>query len=177
MNRQSLRILLVVASASFLAACAGPAPRAVAPVEVPPAGPDTRALVDAVRAVDAAEDSIVVTPLLDPQAADLRHAAERLEAEGLYAQAAEALDRALQISPQDPALLQFAAELALLQSDLDRALAMAGRSYEIGPRLGPLCRRNWTTVRVVREAQGYAEHAEVARERFSRCTVEPPVRM
>lgn len=172
---RNAQFYLPLAASALLLACTGPGVREPAPVAA--ATPAIGSLVDSVRAAAEVEDALAVSPLLDPQVADLSEAAHALEAAGRYQDAAEMLQRALQITPDDPALLQHAAEIALHLGELDRAVGLAGRSYEIGPRLGPLCRRNWATVGLVREVQGSPEHAEIARERLARCTVEPPVRM
>lgn len=138
---------------------------------------EAAALVARVRAAANADDAVEVTPLGDGQTEDLRAAAERLEALGDYVGAAQALQRALLLTPGDPALLQEAAELALLQRDWDQAIQLAGRSFESGPRLGSLCRRNWATVQVAREQFGDTDGSVTALAQLSRCTIAPPVRM
>jgi hypothetical protein len=54
---------------------------------------------------------------------------------------------------------------------------LASDSFDKGPKLGGLCRRNWTTVQLARESRGDAAGADVARRQLDRCTVAPPVRM
>lgn len=111
-------------------------------------GPAPEQLVAEIRAVGrAASDELDVQPLRDPMVEDLRAQAAQAERRGDRAAAAAALDRALALSPDDPALLQERAEAAVLQQDLDKAGALARRAFEIGARVGPLCRRHWATIR------------------------------
>ena len=116
-------------------------------------------------------------PLRDPAIADLRQAAAQHETARDWASADAALEQALALSPGDPELLQWRAELALVQGDYNVAVELANASWEQGPRLGALCRRNWTTVRLVREWTDYPAAAQAAAEQLARCTHEPPVRM
>ena len=69
-----------------------------------------------------------------------------LASSALYCYCA-ALDKALALSPEDPALLQERAEIAVLQKDLDKAGALASNAYALGAKVGPLCRRHWATIR------------------------------
>lgn len=87
-----------------------------------------------------------VQPLRDPMVEDLRVQAAQFERARRHAEAAAALDKALAISPDDPALLQERAEAALLQQDAVKALALAENGYRLGAQVGPLCRRHWTTI-------------------------------
>src|SRR5690554_556451 len=68
-------------------------------------GPAPAAMVAAVRAHAAADDAeLAVQPLRDPRVEDLRADAARLEAAGDPAGAARALDEAMAIVANDPAL-------------------------------------------------------------------------
>ena len=159
-----------------LAGCASVPVPPPAVVETPAA--PTRDLLAEVRAAAAdAGDVIEVAPLRDPGVADLLQLAEQAEAAGDLERAEQALRRAVELAPEDPDLMQQHAELLLAQRALDEAEQLAALSYERGPRLGPLCRRNWTTVRLAREERGDLGGAQTAAERVSRCLIEPPVRM
>ncbi|MFP7723444.1 hypothetical protein [Lysobacter sp. A3-1-A15] len=163
---------------SLLAACATVAPEPVAPAF------DTAAAVRAVRAAGTVLDAeLSVQPLRDPQVEDLRQDADALETRGMFQGAADALDRALAITPDDPALLQDRAEVALLLGDTSAAARLATRAYQLGSQVGPLCRRHWETLAQVRlatpsAADGMPASASVeqARERREACTVAPPPR-
>jgi tetratricopeptide (TPR) repeat protein len=136
-----LRLLFCMALA-VLAACAS------APPEPEWSGPTPEQLVAEIRASGAfAKGELDVQPLRDPMVEDLRAQAAQFENTQRYAEAAAALDEALAISPDDPALLQERAEAAVLQKDLARAEILARRAYDIGAKVGPLCRRNWATIR------------------------------
>jgi tetratricopeptide (TPR) repeat protein len=137
----TLRPLLYLALAVF-AGCAS------APPEPEWSGPAPERLVAEIRATGAfAVGELDVQPLRDPMVEDLRGQAVRFESAQRYADAAAALDKALSISPDDPALLQERAEAAVLLKDLAGAEALARRAYDIGARVGPLCRRHWATIR------------------------------
>jgi hypothetical protein len=130
-----------------------------------------------VRAAGETGRELDVQPLRDPQVEDLRAAAAAAEQRGDFAGADAALVSALRTSPGDPDLTQWRAELALVRRDWPGAEKLALESYEIGPRLGGLCRRNWTTLQLAREARGDAGNAAIAQQRVGQCAVNPPVRM
>ncbi|MDY0021664.1 hypothetical protein [Arenimonas caeni] len=170
-----LRTTLVLALTALLAACAThPAPQARPAAR---AKADTDALVAKVRAAGAQGVELEVQPLRDPQVEDLRHEAEALEAARKFKSASEVLDLALAIVPGDPGLLQWQAELALQRRAWERAEALAIESFERGPKLGGLCRRNWATIGHARTQRGAVTAAEVAFRQGDSCTVAPPVRM
>lgn len=138
---------------------------------------DPAAMVASVRAAGAQGNELEVQPLRDPQVEDLRAQAQALEARGKLVPAVAALDRALAISPGDPDLLQWKAELALLRRAWVEAETLADQSFRNGPKLGGLCRRNWSTIRFARTGRADAVGAEAARRQVAGCTVAPPVRM
>jgi predicted Zn-dependent protease len=172
-NATSLRALSLFGLLA-LAACSQPPS---APVSAKPEAPK-RDLVAEVRAIAAeAADALDVQPLRDPVVEDLRAAATRHEVARDYGQADAALQQALAITPGDPELLQHRAEIALQREQFEHAEQLANASYDRGPRLGALCRRNWTTIRLAREMRGNAAGASEAGARTASCTVEAPVRM
>ena len=160
--------------ASLLAACATP-PAPPAPVGPAPLTPEQ--IVEAVRKAGRDGVELVVTPLVDPHVEDLRARAERYEAAGRPKKADAELLKALAITPDDPDLLQWRAEVAVLRGARDEADQLAVQSKTIGPKSGPLCRRNWTLIKLLREARGEAENAASAAAMLKRCTIAPPVRM
>lgn len=174
--RPARRVWLLGLSMALLAACAGdPSPRS-APRSS--ALPPQDALFQ-VRAQGAARanEGLEVTPLRDPVISDLLDRATRHEHERRFAEAEKAIAQALALSADDPELLQWQAELALAQGHYDEAVRLANLSWEKGPRLGGLCRRNWAAIQMARELSGYPEAALAAQARIARCTVEAPVRM
>lgn len=175
MTGNVFRRATLVAALAALAACAStPEPQKVAAHPPQPA----RDVIAEVRAAGAdAGDGVDVTPLRDPVIADLRDAAIRHEAQRAFDQADAALEQALSLTPGDPELTQWRAELALVRGRYDDAVRLASTSWESGPRLGGLCRRNWAAIRIARELSGYSEAATAAAGQIARCTVEPPVRM
>lgn len=170
--------LVATGLTGLLAACATGTPEPVVPAF------DTAAAARAVRAAGEVDDKeLSVQPLRDPQVEDLRQDAVALEARGMLQGAADALDRALAITPDDPALLQERAEVALLLGDTGTASQLATRAFELGSQVGPLCRRHWETIAQVRmampvpaEGAPAAASVEQARQRRDACTVAPPPR-
>lgn len=135
--------LLISAGLLLLASCtsAPPAPEW--------SGPVPEQLVAEIRAAGAFEKGeLDVQPLRDPMVEDLRLQAVQFESARRYPDAAAALDKALAIAPEDPALLQERAEVAVLQKNLDKAASLARDAYALGGKVGPLCRRHWATIRL-----------------------------
>jgi hypothetical protein len=84
------------------------------------------------------------------------------------------LERALRIQPRDPELLQHVAEVKLQQAEYDQALNFAVRSYDVGPKVGEICSRNWRTIGIARERLQDPEGAAEAEQRASRCMNTKP---
>jgi len=160
-----LRLVLIALSALALAACAWQPPV------------DDRAAAERVRA-PAAEQSrgLQVYPLQNPAVAELTEAADQAERDGDLARAASLLERALRIEARDPKVLQHLAEIRLAQGNWEQAESQASRSFDLGPRVGELCQRNWRTIALARERLDRFEGAYRARERLQDCQVEPPPR-
>ncbi len=146
----------------LVSACAvmqEPAP----PTVVESTTPEQR--VAAIRAAAGVDDKeLAVQPLRDPQVEDLREAAVKAMAARDYAAAAEALNQAILVVPEDPAVLQERAEVALLQRDFDRAETLAQRAFDLGSKVGPLCRQHWETIRQIRERRLEIASAPAARQ-------------
>lgn len=134
-------------------------------------------LLQQVRAAGQRGDELDVQPLRDPRVEDLRASATQAEARGDYPGAGRLLAQAAVLTPEDPDLLQWQAELALVARDWSRAEKLATHSFEKGPKLGGLCRRNWTTLQFAAEARGNTAQATQAQQRVAGCTVAPPIRM
>jgi hypothetical protein len=160
--------------ASCLAACASAPPDATSDA-LTSATPEQMVATIRAAAGDGA-DELAVQPLRDSQVEDLRQHAQQLEMQRHYADAAEALDQALAIVSDDPALLQERAEIALLQKDFPGAGKLAERAYALGSRVGPLCRRHWATIEQVRLVHGDAAGAADAKTQVAACKVAAPNR-
>ncbi|WP_454829443.1 hypothetical protein [Pseudoxanthomonas wuyuanensis] len=155
--------------AALAAGCMTSAPQTQTPA-LPAVAPEQRlAAIEAAAGQDDKE--LAVQPLRDPQVEDLREAAGAALARRDYAAAAEALNQALLVVADDPAVLQERAEVALLQSEFERAETLARRAYDLGSRVGPLCRRHWATVEQSRLARGETENAVSAQAQIAACTV------
>lgn len=157
----------------LLAACASdPLPDAPAAPAIAP-----EAMVATIRAAAGdADDELAVQPLRDPMVEDLRHRAAAAERARNYQAAADALDQALAVTPEDPAVLQERAEAAILLGDLDGAEAFAHKAWTLGAKVGPLCRRHWSAIGQVRLARGDAAGAASAKVQFDACRVVGPAR-
>jgi Flp pilus assembly protein TadD len=171
----SQRVVLVCLAFAVLTACTTtpPPPESVEPSYNPVA------LVAQIRAAagpDDAKDELAIRPLRDPMVEGLRNEASLAEREGRYPDAAKALDQALAEIGDDPAVLQERAEAALLNRDLDGAERFARRAHDVGAQVGPLCRRHWATVRVVRETRGDTVAATDAQRQLDACKVTAPPR-
>jgi tetratricopeptide (TPR) repeat protein len=157
--------LLVAFLAMMLSACAGFSPARVEDREV-----ETR-----VRAPASQEsEGVQVFPLQNPAVKELLADAGNAETTGDYNQAAVLLERALRIQPRDPEILQQMAEVQLQKQDYQQALNFAVRSYDIGPRVGEICNRNWRTISVAREHLGDRNGSAEAEQRASTCMNTKP---
>ena len=170
---RAVLILPMFVSAVLLAACASdPLPDAPTAPAIAP-----EAMVATIRAAAGdADDELAVQPLRDPMVEDLRRRALQAEQARRYQDAADALDQALAVTPDDPAVLQERAEAAILLGDLDDAEAFAHKAWTLGAKVGPLCRRHWAAIGQVRTARGDATGAASAKVQFDACRVTGPAR-
>ena len=166
---------VVVILAAVLTGCATAPPAPVAPSGPPPL--TDAQIAEATQVAGRNGIELVVTPLVDPHVEDLRERARKAQAQAKPKQADRELRKALAITPDDPDLLQWRAELAVLRGERGEAERLAKQSIALGPKSGPLCRRNWTLVKLLREARREAENATSAAAMLERCTIAPPVRM
>jgi hypothetical protein len=166
-----IRILLAAALAAVLAACAStPAPAPPAPrVER-----DWLAEIDAEAA--QAASAVDVVPLPDPAVDDLRQRATKAQQERRWDAADADLQAAIALRPDDPALWQARAEVAIGRSAWADAETFAARSHQLGPQVGALCVRNWLSVFAARIEVGDAVGAANARAAVQRCVVDAPAR-
>jgi len=169
------RRFIAATVAGLLGACTTTPPPPAAPVSLTNASPE--AMVAAIRATAAHDDAeLAVQPLRDPMVDDLREQAKRLEAQQHYQDAAAALDKALALVPEDPALLQERAEAALLLRDDATAERLARQAYALGAKVGPLCRRHCATIQQTRLVAGDAAGATSAKAMIDGCKVSGPNR-
>lgn len=154
-----------------LGACSTGAPLPPQAPALPRVAPEQR-LAAAIAAAAGSDDrELAVQPLRDPEVQDLREtAADAIRAHD-YAAAAESLNQALLIVADDPAVLQERAEVALLQGEDERAETLARRAFELGSKVGPLCRRHWAVVEQARLARGLTQDAQSAHVQIAACTV------
>lgn len=135
--------------------------------------PSDNEMIASIRAAGEREKSIIdVNPLRDPGVTALQDGAGADERKGQYQEAADKLDQALKLSPDSPDLLQERAEVAIRLKDYQRAEQLARKSWELGPRLGPLCARNWQTIKELRVHAGDDAGAVTADKWVKQCHVE-----
>ena len=160
--------LLALFITLLLAACSSQQPAPIKDKEI-----DSR-----VR-TPASEDSagVQVYSLQNPAVKELTAQALVAERAGDLDQAGGYLERAMRIEPRDPQLLQHMAEIKLQKEDYQQALNFAVRSYEIGPRVGEICSRNWRTISVAREHLNDSDGASEAETRATRCMNTRPKRL
>ena len=118
-----------------------------------------------------------VFPLENPAVKELQANAGAAERSGDYEQATALLERALRIQPRNPEVLQQMAEVQLQSRDWNQALNFAARSYDVGPRVGEICSRNWRTISVAREYLGDASGSAQAEQKASACMSTKPAGM
>ncbi len=130
-------------------------------------------MLASIQAAGDKEKSVIdVHPLRDPGVASLQDAAQTDLRTGQYDAAAAKLDQALTLSPNSPDLLQERAELAIHLKDYANAEKLARKSWELGPRLGALCARNWKTIAELRLHAGDDAAATTADKWVKQCHVE-----
>lgn len=167
--RRFLRAWPLPVAAAMLAACTTPAP-----IESPkrPALAPT-AMIAAIRAAGEREQSVIaVQPLADPGISAWKQAAQADSDAGHYDAAAAKLDQALKHSPDSPELLQDRAEVAVYQRDYALAQKLAQQSWTLGPKLGPLCARNWETITQLRQEADDKAGAATAQKWLAKCHVQ-----
>ncbi|MDA3932767.1 MAG: hypothetical protein PF630_00245 [Gammaproteobacteria bacterium] len=117
-----------------------------------------------------------IKPLQTPGVQELLAQSALAEQAGDVQEATVLMERAMRLQPGNPEILQRMAELNQAAEHYEQALNYAARSYDLGPKVGELCSRNWHTIALSREhLEDHAGAAE-ARQRASNCAVQPPAR-
>lgn len=164
----------VFAVAALMAGCGGGSGGADGKKGVRP----DRDVVLAIRqAGQTTGSSVEVQPLRDPAVDGFLKQAADLEAALNFIDALAAVDRALKLAADAPEILQLKAELLVGLRRYADAEALARRSFELGPRLGSLCARNWQTVAETRRALKDEASAESAKAQVAACRVPPRQRL
>ena len=164
--------ILVITILVLLTACGPTTPKKTTATNV--LTPES--MVAQVRSAGLQGNDLTVAPLRDPQVEDLRNTATQAEARKDIVAAQAAIDLALKISVMDPDLLQWQAELFLLNKNWQQAESFAQLSYNKGPKLGALCRRNWKTLSLARRAKNDVVGTQRADQQITQCTVAPQPR-
>ena len=144
-------------------------------VKTPVISPDV--MLAKIRANQEVKNELVFQAMPDDEVLDLIEQAKKAELAGDYQLANTNLSAALRINSSNPEVTQMKAEIALLQEAWLNAEQLALQSYQHGPKLGDICRRNWLTVHYAKMAQGQPmEDFELAKN-LNDCTIVPPARM
>jgi tetratricopeptide (TPR) repeat protein len=161
-----------IAAVTLVAACSQPAP----PQATRPSKP-AYDIVAQVRAAGEREKSAIeVAPLRDPGVQGLEQAAQADERAGKYDDADAKLAHALKLAPEAPELIQDRAEIAIRRQDYPLAEKLAKQSFDMGPKSGSLCARNWQTVVEMRLQAGDGNGANTARGELAKCHIAGPNR-
>lgn len=160
-------LYFALTAALLLSACAS-----TTPAPEPSSGREVESRVREPAKEDS--EGIQVFPLQNPAVKELMADAGTAESTGDYSQAAALLERALRIQPRDPEILQSLAEVQLQIQDYEQALNFATRSYDLGPRVGEICSRNWRTISVSREHLGDHAGSVAAEQKASNCMSTKP---
>ena len=166
MKKVGMLMLLV------LCACSTPEETAVNPVSMTPED-----MLAKIRASGEVQNEVMFQTLPDDAVLDLRDQAQQAQSAGEFERARNLLGQALAIDARDPEAMQMLAELAILQKSWTLAERMALQSFESGPKLGGLCRRNWLTMHYAKLAQGQPMAEHQLAKNLSECTIVPPARM
>jgi|ERR1700743_337193 tetratricopeptide (TPR) repeat protein len=161
-----------IAAVALVAACSQPAP--------PQATRPTQPAYDIVAQIRAAgereKSAIDFTPLRDPGVQGLEKAALADEQAGRYPDADAKLVQALKLAPEAPELIQDRAEVAVRMQDFPLAEKLAKQSFEMGPKAGSLCARNWQTIYEMRMQANDQTQAMAARAEVGKCHIAGPNR-
>lgn len=188
-----LSVSLVLASLLLVGCASTPPPLPVAELKPEPEIDALELAIERIGSIreqaDLAEQVVIeVFPLAEPSVADLVEAARAAEARGELARAKDYVNQALELNPHDAELWQLRAELRIGLAQWQLAEADARHAWEIGPRTGPLCARNWITVAMARREGRPAEPAfaddiasdarsdEDFEQAVERCLQRPPER-
>lgn len=171
LRHRTLRLSLLAALALSLSACGllGPSvePKSSFPAK-PTVTPDQQ--IAHIRAAGEREKSVIdVNPLGDPGITHLQTEAAASARAGNYPDAAAKLDQAIRLSPDSPDLLQDRAEIDIRMNRYAEAQTLAQKSWELGPKLGPLCARNQQTLVEARLQAGDTAGAAAARKGVTEC--------
>lgn len=156
----------------MLCACSTPEETAVNPVSMTPED-----MLAKIRANAEVQNEVMFQAMPDDAILDLRDQARQAQADGDVETARGLLEQALAVQGKDPEAMQMLAELAILQKSWTLAERMALQSFESGPKLGGLCRRNWLTMHYAKLAQGQPMAEHQLAKNLSECTIVPPARM
>jgi tetratricopeptide (TPR) repeat protein len=160
------------AAVALVAACSQPAP----PQATRPSKP-TYDIVAQIRAAGEREKSAIeFTPLRDPGVQGLEQSAMADERAARYDDADAKLVQALKLAPEAPELIQDRAEIAVRKQDFAQAEKLAKQSFEMGPKSGSLCARNWQTIYEMRIQADDQPAAMAARTELGKCHIAGPNR-
>ena len=161
-----------IAAVALVAACSQPAP----PQATRPSKP-AYDIVAQIRAAGEREKSAIeVAPLRDPGVQGLEKSAQADEQAGRYPDADAKLVQALKMAPEAPELIQDRAEVAVRMQDFPLAEKLAKQSFEMGPKSGSLCARNWQTIYEMRMQANDQAQAMAARAEVGKCHIAGPNR-
>lgn len=176
-NSVEIRSLAVIAVLALLAGCGSPGAGSGGEAGKKITRPDRDLLLEIRQAGASTASSVEVQPLRDPAVDGFLKQAADFEAARQFDEAVAAVDRALKLAPDAPEILQLKAELMIALHRYGDAEALARKSFELGPRLGSLCARNWQTVVETRRLANDEPSAESAKGQLAACKIPPRQRL
>ncbi len=167
-----MKKILFIAWLCILAACSTPENTAVTKTSM-----SSEEILAKIHASNSVSNEVAFQAMPDEAVLDLRDKAQQAQTNGKLDQAQTLLKQALIINARDPEAMQMLAEIAILQNSYASAEHLAFSSYQAGPKLGGLCRRNWLTIHYAKAAQGLPNSEVQLAKRLAECTIVPPARM
>ena len=160
------------AAVALVAACSQPAP----PQATRPSKPSYDIVAQIRAAGEREKSAIEFTPLRDPGVQGLEQSAMADERAGKYPEADAKLVQALKLAPEAPELIQDRAEIAVRTQNFAQAEKLARQSFDMGPKSGSLCARNWQTIYEMRMQVDDQNGAMAARTELGKCHIAGPNR-
>jgi len=164
--------VLLILSICVLSACSTQENTALKSVSMTP-----EEMLVKIHANNEVKNEVAFQALPDEELLELRDKARQAQADGNLELTDTLLAQALAINAKDPEIIQMQAEVALLQNSFADAERLALSSYQAGPKLGGLCRRNWLTMHYAKSAQGLPITKDQLAKRLAECTIVPAARM
>ena len=142
-----------------------------------PVQPVRDAILEIRAAAAKTGDVLTIVPVQNPAVTLIFEKIEAADRAGDHFKARELTVEARIIEPENPLVLQYAAEGLYRNESYLEAEMMARKSFEQSAQLGPLCVRNWLLIAEVKRAQRQLTEEDEARAQAEKCPVKPLQRL